>query len=222
MDLMRYRSYMQYGIAIVLLLLALDLAGCGGTERTASETPAGGESSTPIISLSKGDQSPLDTPTSPSASNDMDAASLSQKSGESSEHVHASRIATLRLVRAEDGRALIVRVDDVRDLYAVDLAIRFDPTRWQAADADAQKGGVQIRPGEAPRPDFVAVNNVDNAHGTIRYIATQLGDGDAFNGSGTVATVLWQTAIAPDADVSVEAVTLVNRNAQAIEVVVRE
>lgn len=221
MGLMRYRSYLRRGLAIVLLLFALDLAGCGGTEQTTSETPRGGETSAPITSSFKGGESLPDTRTAPSTSSDTDAASLSQKSGELVEHVHVSSIATLRLVRTADGREFIVRVDNVRDLYAVDITIRFDPTRWQVADADAQKSGVQIKPGEAPRPDFVAVNDVDNTQGTIRYIATQLGDKAAFSGSGTVATILWQTTIAPDADVSVGAVTLVNRNAQAIEVVVR-
>jgi hypothetical protein len=208
-------------LAIVLLCFALDLAGCGVAGQATVETPLEGETSISTISLSQEGDSPLSTPMAASTSSDTDAASLAQRGEKPIERVQSSSIATLRLVRAPDDRAFMVRVDDVRDLYAVDMTIRFDPTKWQVADADGQQSGVQVKPGEAPRPDFVAVNDVDNAKGVIRYIATQLGDAAAFSGSGTIATILGQAAVTSDADVSIETVTLVNKNAQAIEVVVR-
>ncbi|MDW8071933.1 MAG: cohesin domain-containing protein [Anaerolineae bacterium] len=206
---------------VVLLLLAVGLSGCGKSGQAIIETDIGHDTSMPGAHLSREGVPPLDTQTAPSALNDTNAASISQQPMESGEHIHFSSTATLRLMRTPDGKAFVVRVDNVRDLYAVDMTIRFDATHWQVADADMQTSGIQIQLGEAPRPDFVAVNNVDNTKGLIRYIVTQLGDATAFNGSGTVAAILGQTLIPADIDISVEMVTLVNRNAQAIEVVVR-
>jgi hypothetical protein len=221
MTSVRHRSYLHWGLAIVLLLCALGLASCGGAGPAMVETPIGGEPSPSVAGLSREGDSTLNTLTASSMSSDTEAASLTQKTAEPVERVHSSDIATLRLMRTPDDRAFMVQVDNVRDLYAVDVTIRFNPTQWQVADADAERSGIQIKPGEVPRPDFVAVNDVDNAKGIIRYIATQLGDAAAFNGSGTVATILGQAAIAPDTDITIETVTLVNRNAQVIEVVVR-
>jgi hypothetical protein len=203
------------------LFCTLNLAGCGSIGQIAVNSHTAGETPVAVSTTLHENDKLSDAATAKTAGSEVEAASLSQSAKESVEEVHSSSIATLRLTRAADERALSVRVDDVRDLYAVDMVLRFDATRVQVADADAQTSGVQIKPGEAPRPDFVAVNSVDNAQGIIRYVATQLGNDAAFSGSGTIATIYWQTDIAPDADISVEAVILVNQRAQAIEVVVR-
>lgn len=221
MALVRYRSRLHNGVAAVLLFFALNLAGCESAEQTVPETLTWGETATAVANPLRESGSPLDAQTAPAVTSDISAASLSQQTKESVEHVHSSSIATLHLVRVPDGGALIVQVDNVRDLYAVDMILRFDTTQWQVADADVQMSGVQIKPGEAPRPDFVAMNSVDNTQGIVRYIATQLGDSVAFNGSGAIATIFWQTGVDSDANVSVEAVTLVNKHAQVIEVAVR-
>ncbi len=218
---MRYRSSLRCGLVVGLLFFALNLAGCGGTEQTVLETPVRSETTTAVAGLLNESESLLDTSTALTVTGDTETVSFSPKTGESAEHVHFSSIATLDLVRAADGRTLLVRIDNVRDLYAVDMTIRFDATKGQVADADAQTSGVQIKPGEAPRPDFVVVNSVDNREGIIRYVATQLGNADAFNGSGAIATILWQTGVDLDANISVETVTLVDKHAQAIEVAVR-
>ena len=219
--LVRSQSHLQNGLAAVLLFFALSLMGCESAEQTALETLTWGETARAVANPLREHRSPLDAQTATALTSDVGAASLSQQTEESAEHVRSSSIATLRLVRAPDGGALIVQVDNVRDLYAVDMRIRFDATERQVADADAQMSGVQIKPGEAPRPDFVAVNSVDNMQGIVRYVATQLGDAAAFNGGGTIATIFWQTGVDSGANALVEAVTLVNKHAQAIEVVVR-
>jgi hypothetical protein len=139
-----------------------------------------------------------------------------------SDDVRASSIATLHLVPAADRRSLEVRVGDVRDLYAVDLELLFDAARVQVADADTSKDGVQIKPGQSPRPDFVAINTADNQRGVIRYVATQLGDDEgAFSGGGVVATINWQSPADPDVTISVSGATLVSSDAQAIDAAVR-
>ena len=141
---------------------------------------------------------------------------------EAPDTVRSSTIATVQLVPAADGRSLAVRVDDVRNLYAVDLELLFDAARVQVADADPDTEGVQIRAGQSPRPDFVAINQADNKRGVIRYVATQLGDDEgAFSGGGLVATINWQSPAAADVTVSVSAVTLVSSDARPIDAVVK-
>lgn len=154
-------------------------------------------------------------------SGDTDASSMAYQT-EPPDDVRASSIATLHLMPAADGRSLEVRVDDVRDLYAVDMDLLFDAARVQVADADVRVDGVQIKPGQSPRPDFVAINTADNQRGIIRYVATQLGDDEgAFSGGGLVATIRWQSPADSDVTVSVAAVTLVSSDAQAIDAVVK-
>ncbi|MGQ9501561.1 MAG: cohesin domain-containing protein [Anaerolineae bacterium] len=221
MTFVQYRSHLYAALAVALLFCALNVTGCGSIEQNVVNSPKVGGTSAAVSNAPYGSAVPPGAATATVGTGEVGAASLSQSGLGSAEQVHSSSIATLRLVRASDERALFVRVDDVHDLYAVDMVIRFDATRLQVADADAQTSGLQIKPGEAPRPDFVAVNSVDSARGIIRYVATQLGEDVAFSGSGTIATIYWETSITADADISVETVTLVNQHAQAIEVVIR-
>ena len=122
--------------------------------------------------------------------------------------------AGLRLVQTDAGTE--IWVDGVTNFYALDMEIHFDPAKAQVADADAQQPGIQIAPGQAPAPDFVAENNVDNGAGVLTYVTTQLAPRDGFSGSGLVATIRWQGQADPAARFG--AVTLVSQDGQPIEV----
>jgi hypothetical protein len=126
------------------------------------------------------------------------------------------------LAPAGDGKSFQIWVENVRDLYAVDLEIKFDTTKLQVADADARTEGIQIQPGQSPVPDFVAINSVDNQKGLIRYVVTQLGETPPFNGSGLVATITWQKSADKEATVSLKAVVLVNQDARPIEASIKQ
>jgi hypothetical protein len=132
-------------------------------------------------------------------------------------------VAKLHMVRpevaqAENRNVLEIRVDDVEEFYAIDMEIRFDPAKVQVADADPETEGIQIQPGEVPPPDFVAANDVNNEEGVIRYVVTQLGSEPAFDGSGLVATVIWEGELDPETELSFGAVTLVNQSALPMKV----
>jgi hypothetical protein len=127
----------------------------------------------------------------------------------------------LRHARLKGQSALEIWVDDVRGLYALDMEIHFDPTKLQVLDADPGAEGVQIRPGQAPAPDFVAVNGVDNQGGVIHYVVTQLGTREGFNGSGLVASVTWQGDL-DDGAMSFGPVTLVDQDGQPIQVTLKQ
>jgi hypothetical protein len=120
-------------------------------------------------------------------------------------------------VHADDGRSLQIWVDDVSSLYALDVEIRFDAGGAQVADADPDTEGVQIQPGQAPSPDFVAINEVDNQSGVIRYVVTQMGDDPGFDGSGLIATASWQSNAGQSSRAAFGSVILVSKEAEAID-----
>ncbi len=84
---------------------------------------------------------------------------------------------------------LTVRVQEVANLYGIDLRLDFDPEVLEILDIDPAKEGVQSTPGRYPYPDLEARNEADNGAGTIWYMVTQLGAREAVSGTGTVATI---------------------------------
>jgi parallel beta-helix repeat protein len=91
---------------------------------------------------------------------------------------------------------LDIAVQDVTDLYAAQVQLAFDPNVVQVRDANPLPSapGVQIRPGTFLDPDyqFVLVNEADNATGEIDFAVTQLRPAEARNGSGLLATVIFE------------------------------
>lgn len=87
---------------------------------------------------------------------------------------------------------LLVSVADVRDLYGVEIHLRFDPTVVQVTDADPNTDGVQIVLGDFLSADFVAQNRADNQAGAIDYAVTQLSPSEPKSGSGTLMTIRFQ------------------------------
>ncbi len=126
----------------------------------------------------------------------------------------------LRIVQAKEKAALEIWVDQVNNLYAVDLECTFDPTKLPVADADASKEGIQIQPGQAPTADFVVTNEVNMQTGIIRYVVTQVAPREGFNGQGLLATINLQVAPVGEPSISVKKIILVSREGQPIEVTV--
>lgn len=110
---------------------------------------------------------------------------------------------TSALVRCEPmvaagapGQPLVVAlyVENVADLYGVEMELSFDPAIAQVVDADPGTPGVQIQPlGSFLSPDFVVKRVADNSAGTIEYAATQLSPQAPVSGSGPVAAISFQS-----------------------------
>ena len=206
------RQLGQSAVGAVLFLSALAPAGCGGAAMTSAAVQA-----SPAPSPTVATTPPRGGPTPTGQAGGTPAFPLTNQGASTPKTVRSTSNATLRLAPTADGRSLEVRVDNVSDLYAVDIEIKFDPAKLQVADADTKIPSVQIQPGRAPAPDFVAVNNADNQKGVIRYVATQLGETVAFSGSGVVASINWQSGADPNATISVESAALVSGELQPIE-----
>ncbi len=205
---------MRQSTAIAAIIVAgIALTGCGVQETPVSRDQTG-QASPPTVAA---------TPTvaaAPTGDGGDTGAASSQSGAEGDQEegvVVSPNLAGLRIVHADDGRSFQIWVDDVSGLYALDVEIRFDAAGAQVADADPDWEGVQIQPGQAPSPDFVAINEVDNQSGVIRYVATQLGDDPGFDGSGMIATASWQSDAGQGSRAAFGAVILVSKEADAID-----
>jgi hypothetical protein len=82
-----------------------------------------------------------------------------------------------------------IELQDVADVYGVDIRLLFDPFTMEVVDADAAQDGVQVQEGGFPQPDFTVRNIVDNSMGTINYAIVQLNPTAPVSGSGTVFSI---------------------------------
>lgn len=85
-----------------------------------------------------------------------------------------------------------VRIEDVTDLWAVELTLSFDPELLEVQDADPEQEGVQIQPGSFPYPDVILQNSADNDNGIITYAVMQTNPRPPAEGSGVLATITFK------------------------------
>ena len=154
---------------ILILVLILILAtACGGDDE--EETPE-----------------PTNTPQPPAAQVDPTATSAPQAPAATTFDT-----TTLALVSGADGQSMEVWVYQVENLAGLDLRVEFDASKMQVTDANTDKDGIQLAPGEAPSPDFEAENLVDNEAGILQYAVVSVLPSEPFNGDGVVATITYE------------------------------
>lgn len=79
-----------------------------------------------------------------------------------------------------------VSVNNAYELYAVDVIIRFDPTKIQVIDADPSVDGVQVGLGSFLDPGLLLFNTVDNQQGTIHFAMSQYNPSEPKSGDGVL------------------------------------
>lgn len=95
---------------------------------------------------------------------------------------------------------LDIYVENVTDLYAADVHLRFNNSRLEVVDASANEPGVQVAPlGTFLAPDYVVQNLVveDAANNTVAYAATQLytDHPNPVSGSGSLARITFRPLV---------------------------
>jgi hypothetical protein len=85
-----------------------------------------------------------------------------------------------------------LRVEDVTNLYGVEMQLTFDPTLVEVVDANPSKPGIQIQPGDFLSPDWLLDNTADNANGSIDYALSQWDPSPPKSGSGVLAVITWR------------------------------
>lgn len=111
-----------------------------------------------------------------------------------------------------------IHLDNVGNLYGLQLHLQFDPTRLQVQDADQTQEGVQIAPGVMPAPDFAVRNVVDNDRGTIEYAVIQLSPRQPAQGSGVVAVIHFQGVSRGDSPLTLQQVKLADPDGHELPV----
>lgn len=113
-----------------------------------------------------------------------------------------------------------VLVQNVTNLYGVDLRIEFDPAVLRVVDANADTPGVQIQNGDFLDSSraFVVPQQVDNEHGTIQYGFTQLSPATPRSGDGRLARITFEVirdrgGLTP---ITLRAASLLDSNAELI------
>jgi hypothetical protein len=93
-----------------------------------------------------------------------------------------------------------LRIENVSDLYYVELLLFFDPALLEVVDADSTLSGVQIEPGTFLGPDSIVDDNgVDSEAGEI--IFTQTAGDEPVSGSGVLATITFQGKASGESEV---------------------
>ncbi len=88
--------------------------------------------------------------------------------------------------------AVEVLVENVQELYGLDIRLSFDPSVVEVVDADPAESGIQVRPGDLLSVDFVIKNSADNGQGTIWFALTQLNPSQPVSGSGTAFVITFR------------------------------
>jgi len=88
--------------------------------------------------------------------------------------------------------AVEVRVENVADLYGLDIRIAFDPLAVEVVDADPNTEGIQVRPGGLLKVDFMIRNVADNGAGTVWFALVQLNPTAEVTGSGIAFVVTFR------------------------------
>lgn len=126
--------------------------------------------------------------------------------------------ATTELACGEQGQVDIL-INDVTDLYGVDLIITFDPAVVKVVDSDPGPG-INVRPGNFPDVSggqgSIQFNAADNDVGTIKYVAIRERPAAGQTGSGTIISIQFEGVAAGTSEVKLSSVLLSNSQANPI------
>ena len=112
---------------------------------------------------------------------------------------------------------LFIRLENVTDLYAVDVKLEFDPEIVGVVDLDLEQEGVNLEPVNGLiNAAFWAVNDVDNETGEIHYATTQYNPSVPATGSGDIARIRLQTKGIGSSTIAITEATLSDRDGYLI------
>lgn len=109
-----------------------------------------------------------------------------------------------------------VQIEDVRDLYAIDIEIRFDPQVIKIEDADPRTEGVQPALGMFLDAGLTLFNSADNEEGVIRFVMSQMNPSEPKSGDGIILVLYVVGAAAGESDLDITILDLSTRAGEAI------
>ena len=112
-----------------------------------------------------------------------------------------------------------IEIDNVSDLYGMEVHVTFDAARLQVLDDDPSASGTQILPGSLfPKsdPSFIAVNEADNTAGTVDFAVTLLAPEPPISNGGVLATIRFAARTEGTAQLGWSSTLLADSHGQAI------
>ena len=193
---------------IVLLFSSFLLSSCVGRGLpTATAVPTRGAR----ISESTATLSPSGAPETPKPDK---TATAPETSFSGARALLDTRPARESLIEVE------VLLQDVVNLYGVEVHLTFDSSIIDVKDANEKKAGVQVTPEEAFADEgFVALNQVDNDEGTIDFAATLLNPAKPLQGEVKVASFVVEGLEVGSSDIAFSEILLADRQANSMPVV---
>jgi len=106
-----------------------------------------------------------------------------------------ARVGLLQDMQIRPGVAVEIPIDieDVVDLYGIEIELEFDPTYWEFEDADPRREGIQPAIGTFLDPGMTLFNIIDMQEGRIHLVMSQVNPSQPKSGDGTIM-VLYATA----------------------------
>jgi hypothetical protein len=109
-----------------------------------------------------------------------------------------------------------VAIRNVKDLYAVDFTLKYDPALLQVVDADLNIDGIQSSLGDFLDPGLLLYNLADNTAGTIRFVMSQYNPSEAKSGKGNILIISFKGLAEGESPLEISSVTLSTREGVSI------
>lgn len=101
-----------------------------------------------------------------------------------------------------------ISIRNVKDLYGVDITLKFDPALVQVEDADPSASGIQAALGEFLDPGLLLFNTADNDAGTYHFVMAQYNPSEPKSGEGILLVITFKGINEGVTDLTVSALTL--------------
>ena len=87
-----------------------------------------------------------------------------------------------------------IDIEDVVDLYGIDIELTFDPEFWEFRDADPNRLGIQVQLGDFLDPGILLYYDIYPEEGRIHLVTSQVRPSEGKTGDGNIM-VLYATAL---------------------------
>lgn len=131
-----------------------------------------------------------------------------------------ARAGLLKDMRIRPGVEVEIPIDieNVVDLYGIDIELKFDPTFWEFRDADPRREGIQPAIGTFLDPGMTLFSIIDAQQGRVHLVMSQVNPSVGKSGKGNIL-VLYATALKPgETSFEVSKVELSTRDGIGIDV----
>ncbi len=111
-----------------------------------------------------------------------------------------------------------INIENVVDLYGIDIELKFDPAYWEFEDADPRNDGIQPALGTFLDPGMTLYNEIYPEEGLVRLVLSQINPSEAKSGSGTIMVLYAKALKTGKTKIEVQKVELATRNGLGIDV----